>query len=98
MMRVGLYAGGWKASRYETPLTDPKSGWLSGRVAEVEKTFYGRAYGLDIRIEQHDDGTLSAYEAQAFSGRYVFVLRDEQSVILKHFDVSGSIKEWLERK
>ena len=67
-------------------------------MADAEKTFYGRAYGLDVRIEQHDGGTLSAYETQAFSGRYVFILRDEESTILRLYDVSGSIKEWLERK
>ena len=67
-------------------------------MAEVEKTFYGRAYGLDIRVEKNDDGTLSAYEAQAFSGHYVFVMRDEQAAVLRKFDVSGSIKEWLERE
>ena len=75
-----------------------KSEWLSGDVTEVEKTFYGRAYGLDIRVEKNDDGTLSAYEAPAFSGRYIFAMRDEQATVLRKFDVSGSIKEWLERK
>lgn len=63
----------------------------------IEKTFYGRAYGLDIRVEKNDDGTLSAYEAPAFTGSYVFVMRDEQTAVLKKFDVSGSIREWLER-
>lgn len=59
--------------------------------------FFTRAYGMDIRIEKNDDDTLSAYEAQAFSRRYVFVMRDEKEIVLRHLDVSGSIREWLER-
>ena len=66
-------------------------------MTEIDKTFYGRAYSIDIKIEKHDDGTLSVYEAPAFSGRQVYMMRDEQCII-RHYDVSGSIKEWLERK
>ncbi len=66
-------------------------------MANVEKTFYGRAYGMDIRVDKNPDGTLSGYEAFPFSGKYVFVMRGEREDVLRRFDVSGSIRRWLER-
>jgi hypothetical protein len=64
---------------------------------DLETTFYGRAYGMDIRIDKHDDGTLSAYEAFPFSGLYLFAMQGDEATILRRFDVSGALREWLER-
>jgi hypothetical protein len=65
-------------------------------VTGVEKTFYGRAYGMDIRIDKNEDGTLSAYEAFPFSGMYLFSMRGDRETIIRRFDVSGSLRRWLE--
>lgn len=62
----------------------------------MERMFLGRAYGMDIRVEKNDDGTLSVYEASPFSGMYVFVARGECETVLYRFDVSGSIRRWPE--
>jgi hypothetical protein len=64
---------------------------------QVERTFFGRAYGMDIRVDKHKDGTLSVYEAFPYSGLYVFVLRADRETVIKRFDVSGSVQNWLER-
>lgn len=61
-----------------------------------EKTFYGRAQGMDIRIDKNEDGSLSAYEAFPFSGLYMFVMRADRETILRRFDVSGAVRRWLE--
>lgn len=60
-----------------------------------EKTLYSRAYGMDIRIDKNDDGSLSAYEAFPFSNMYIFALRADRDTIIRRFDVSGSIRRWL---
>lgn len=51
---------------------------------------------MDIRVEKNEDGTLSVYEAFPFSGMYAFVDSGEREAILHRFDVSGSIRRWLE--
>ena len=64
---------------------------------QVERTFFGRAYGMDIRVDKHEDGSLSVYEAFPYSGLYVFNLRGDRETVIKRFDVSGSIQRWHER-
>jgi hypothetical protein len=62
------------------------------------KTRYnGRAYGMDIRVEKEDDGTLSVYEAPPFSGTYTFIRRGPAAEIISHYDVSGSMRKFYER-
>lgn len=58
-------------------------------------TFNGRAYGMDIRVEKEDDGTLSVYEASPFSGSFKFVKRGPVDEIITHYDVSGSMKKFF---
>ncbi len=53
---------------------------------------------MDIRIEKNPDGTLSGYEAFPFSGMYVFVMRGDREAILYRFDVTGSIRRWLDQE
>ncbi len=60
-------------------------------------TFNGRAYGMDIRVEKEDDGTLSVYEAPAFSEAYRLVRRGPADEIIRHYDVSGSMRKFFER-
>jgi hypothetical protein len=64
---------------------------------QIEQTFFSRAYGMDIRIDKHEDGTLSVYEAFPYSGFYIFAIRSDRETVMKRFDVSGSIRTWLER-
>ena len=51
---------------------------------------------MDIRIDKNDDGSLSAYEAFPFSNMYIFAMRADRDTIIRRFDVSGSIRRWLE--
>ena len=63
------------------------------------KTRYnGRAYGMDIRVEKEDDGTLSVYEAPPFSDVYRFVRRGPADEIIRHYDVSGSMRKFFGRQ
>jgi hypothetical protein len=65
---------------------------------DAPKTRYsGRAYGMDIRVEKEDDGTLSVYEAPPFSDAYRFVKRGPAAEIISHYDVSGSMRKFFER-
>lgn len=66
-----------------------------GGVDATKTTFNGRAYGMDIRVEREDDGTLSVYEASPFSGSFRFVKRGPADEIIKHYDVSGSMKSFF---
>ena len=51
---------------------------------------------MDIRVEKNQDGTLDVYEAFPCSGMYAFLDRGEREAIIRRFDVSGSIRRWLE--
>lgn len=62
----------------------------------LRTTFNGRAYGMDIRVEREEDGTLSVYEAPAFSGLYTFVRRGPAAEIVAHYDVSGSMRKFFD--
>ena len=74
-----------------------KTPWLVALFVDFEeRNHVSRAYGMDIRVIKNDDGTLSVYEAFPNSGLYAFVARDEREPILKRYDVSGSIRRWLE--
>jgi len=65
---------------------------------DAPKTRYnGRAYGMDIRVEKEDDGTLSVYEAPPFSDTYRFIRRGPNAEIIAHYDVSGSMQKFFER-
>ncbi len=65
---------------------------------DAPKTKYnGRAYGMDIRVEKEDDGTLSVYEAPPFSEAFRFVKRGPAAEIISHYDVSGSMRRFFER-
>jgi hypothetical protein len=59
------------------------------------RIFYGRAHDMFLRIEKNPDGSLSVYEAFV-SGMCRFIRRDTREEILRRFDVSGSIRRWLE--
>jgi hypothetical protein len=64
---------------------------------DAPKTRYnGRAYGMDIRVEKEDDGTLSVYEASPFSEAFRFVKRGPADEIVSHYDVSGSMRGFFE--
>ena len=41
----------------------------------TKSVFRGRAYGLDIRVEREDDGTLSVYGAEAYTEHYELLAR-----------------------
>ncbi len=61
---------------------------------DTPKTRYnGRAYGMDIRVEKEDDGTLSVYEAPPFSNAFRFVKRGSADEIISHYDVSGGMRK-----
>jgi len=65
---------------------------------DAPKTSYnGRAYGMEIRVEKEDDGTLSVYEAPPFSDAFRFVKRGPEDEIISHYDASGSMREFFER-
>ena len=61
-------------------------------------TFWGRAYGLDIRVEQEDDGTLSVYGAEAYTEQYELLARGPVEEMVRRYDVSGGLRRWLERQ
>lgn len=61
----------------------------------LKTTFNGRAYGMDIQVEREEDGTLSVYEALAFSGAFRFVKRGSADEIIRHYDVSGSMRAFF---
>ena len=54
-------------------------------------TFWGRAYGLDIRVEREDDGTLSVYGAEAYTDHYELLARGPVEEMAGRFDVSGGL-------
>ena len=58
--------------------------------------YFLRAYGMDLRVIKNDDGSLSVFEAFPLSGLYAFMVRGERESILRHFDVRGAIRRWLE--
>lgn len=58
--------------------------------------FRGRAYGLDIRVEKEDDGTLSVYGSEAYADDYTLLARGSVAEIVGRFDVSGGLRRWLE--
>ena len=59
--------------------------------------YHGRAYGMDIRVEKEDDGTLSVYKAPPFSEAYTLVRRGTADEIINHYDVSGSMQKFFGR-
>ena len=48
-------------------------------------------------MEKEDDGTLSVYEARAFSEACRFVKRRPADEIISHYDVSGSMRKFFGR-
>ncbi len=64
----------------------------------TELTFLGRAYGLDIRVEQEDDGTLNVYGAEAYTEQYELLARGPVEEMVRRYDVSGGLRRWLERQ
>ena len=64
----------------------------------TKSVFRGRAYGLDIRVEREDDGTLSVYGAEAYTEHYELLARGPVEEMLGRFDVSGGLRRWLERR
>jgi hypothetical protein len=50
---------------------------------------------MDIRVEKEDDGTLSVYEAPPFSDAFGFVKRGPVDEIIRHYDVSGSMRKFF---
>lgn len=63
----------------------------------LKTRYYGRAYGMDIRVEKEDDGTLSVYEALPFSDAFRFIKRGTAAEIITHYDVSGTMRKFFER-
>jgi len=66
-------------------------------VDALKTSYNGRAYGMDIRVEKEDDGTLSVYEAPPYSEAYRFVKRGPIDEIIAHYDVSGSMQKFFGR-
>ena len=60
--------------------------------------FRGRAYGLDIRVAQEDDGTLSVYGSEAYADDYTLLARGPVEEMVRRYDVSGGLRRWLERQ
>ena len=69
-----------------------------GTAEHTRSTFRGRAYGLDIRVEREDDGTLSVYGSEAYADDYTLLARGPVEEIIGRFDVSGGLRRWLERQ
>ena len=69
--------------------------WHHGVVEALRTTFNGRAYGMDIRVEREEDGTLSVYEAPPFSGLFKFVKCGPAEEVFKLYDVSGSLRTFF---
>ena len=59
--------------------------------------FRGRAYGLDVRVEKEDDGTLSVYGSEAYADDYTLLVRGPVEEMVGRFDVSGGLRRWPER-
>ena len=64
----------------------------------TKSIFRGRAYGLDIRVEREDDGTLSVYGAEAYTEQYKLLARGPVEEMVGRYDVSGGLRRWLERQ
>ena len=64
----------------------------------TKSVFRGRAYGLDIRVEREDDGTLSVYGAEAYTEHYELLARGPVEEMVRRYDVSGGLRRWLERQ
>ena len=69
--------------------------WHHGVVEVLKTTYHGRAYGMDIRVKRESDGTLSVYEAPAFTELYTFVRRGPAEEIITHYDVSGTMRKFF---
>lgn len=69
-----------------------------GTAEHTKFIFRGRAYGLDIRVEREDDGTLSVHGAEAYTEHYELLARGPIDEIVRRFDVSGGLRRWLERQ
>ena len=50
---------------------------------------------MDIRVEREADGTLTVYEAAPFSRQFKLVTRGPVAQIIRHYDVSGSMKAFF---
>ena len=64
----------------------------------TKSIFRGRAYGLDIRVEREDDGSLSVYGAEAYTEQYELLARGPVEEMVRRYDVSGGLRRWLERQ
>ena len=53
---------------------------------------------MDIRVEREDDGTLSVYGAEAYTEQYELLARGPVEEMVRRYDVSGSLRRWLERQ
>ncbi len=67
-------------------------------VEVLKTTYYGRAYGLDIRVEREDDGTLSVYGSEPYADDYTLLARGPVEEMIRRYDVSGGLRRWLERQ
>ena len=69
-----------------------------GASEHTKSIFRGRAYGLDIRVEREDDGTLSVYGSEAYADDYTLLARGPVEEMVRRYDVSGGLRRWLERQ
>ena len=69
-----------------------------GASEHTRSIFRGRAYGLDIRVAQEDDGTLSVYGSEAYADDYTLLARGPVEEMVRRYDVSGGLRRWLERQ
>ena len=69
-----------------------------GASEHTRSIFRGRAYGLDIRVEREDDGTLSVYGSEAYADDYSLLARGPVGEMVRRYDVSGGLRRWLERQ
>ena len=69
-----------------------------GATEHTKSIFRSRAYGLDIRVEREDDGSLSVHGAEAYTEHYELLARGPADEIVRRFDVSGGLRRWLERQ
>ena len=67
-----------------------------GATEHTRSIFRGRAYGLDIRVEREDDGTLSVYGSEPYADDYTLLARGPVEEMVGRFDVSGGMRRWLE--
>lgn len=68
-----------------------------GTSEHTRSVFRGRAYGLDIRVEREDDGTLSVYGSEPYADAYALLARGPVAAMVGRFDVSGGLRRWLEQ-